>query len=66
MNLLPLSALLLVTALAAPVTMLLACLWRSPREQMHNLLWLAPIPALASLLAVGGPPLILNHPPLGE
>jgi multicomponent Na+:H+ antiporter subunit A len=64
LNLLPLSALLLVTALAAPVTMLLACLWRSPREQMHNLLWLAPIPALlASLLAVGGPPLILNHPP---
>ena len=53
---------LLVTTLAVPVGMLVACLWRRVRDRMPALLALAPVPGLAAaLLAAGGPPLVLDE-----
>ena len=53
---------LLVAALAVPTAMLLACLSRSLRARMTDLLALAPLPALAAaLLAYDGPPLVLDQ-----
>ena len=53
---------LLVATLAVPVGMLLACLSRRVRERMPALLGLAPVPGLAAaLLAVDGPPLVLDE-----
>lgn len=58
------SSLLLAAALALPIAMLLACLWRRWRERLPSLLWLAPIPALAaSLFGTGGSPLMLGKAP---
>ncbi len=54
---------LLAAAPATPLVLLLACLWRRARDRMTELLWLAPIPALAAaLLAAGAPPLVLDRP----
>ena len=53
---------LLVAALALPIAMLLACLWRRARDRMLALLALAPLPGLAAaLLASGAPPLVLDE-----
>jgi len=58
------SSLLLSAALALPIAMLLACLWRRWRERLPSLLWLAPLPALAaSLSGTGGPPLMFGKAP---
>ena len=58
------SSLLLAGALAVPVAMLLACLWRRWLERLPTLLWLAPVPALAaSLFGSGAPPLMLGRAP---
>jgi formate hydrogenlyase subunit 3/multisubunit Na+/H+ antiporter MnhD subunit len=55
---------LLFTALAVPLAMLLACVTRCARDQMRSLLALAPVPALAAaLLAPVGATLVLPEPP---
>ena len=64
MNDFSLSSLLLAAALALPIAMLLACLWRPWLDRLPSLLWLAPVPALAaSLFAVRGPALVLGNSP---
>jgi formate hydrogenlyase subunit 3/multisubunit Na+/H+ antiporter MnhD subunit len=56
------TAVLLLGTLAAPTAMLLACLSRDLRYRMLSWLWLAPLPGVAAaLLAVGGPPLVLDE-----
>jgi formate hydrogenlyase subunit 3/multisubunit Na+/H+ antiporter MnhD subunit len=53
---------LLVTTLAVPIAMLLACLWRRVRDRMPALLALAPVPGLAAaLLAADSPPMVLDE-----
>ena len=55
---------LLFTALAAPLAMLLACVSRRVRDRMPSLLTLAPAPALiAALVAPAGTTLVLPEPP---
>jgi hypothetical protein len=55
----------LVAALATPLVILAACLSRKLRRHALALLWLAPLPALASaLLAIGGAPLAFEQPAL--
>ncbi len=56
-------SILLAAAPGVPLVLLLACLWRRARNRMTELLWLAPVPALAAaLLAEGVPPLVLDRP----
>ena len=53
---------LLVSTLAVPVGMLLACLSRRVRDRMLGLVALAPVPGLAAaLLGSGGAPLVLDQ-----
>ena len=55
---------LLAGSLAAPVAMLLACVFRRARHHMPSLLALAPLPALAAALLVSpGTMLVLPEPP---
>jgi multicomponent Na+:H+ antiporter subunit A len=56
-----LAALLPLVALSTPVVMLAACLSPRLRDRMQASLAFAPVPALAAaLLAIGGPPLVLD------
>ena len=56
--------LLLLSALALPVAMLLACLSASVRKIMPKLLWVAPVPALAAaLFGTRNSPVVLSGEP---
>jgi multicomponent Na+:H+ antiporter subunit A len=53
-----------IVALALPVAMLVACLFRPVRKLMPGWLWLGPVPALAAAcLAAGRPPWVLDWAP---
>jgi formate hydrogenlyase subunit 3/multisubunit Na+/H+ antiporter MnhD subunit len=56
------TALLLLATILVPLTALAACLSATVRCRMLRLLWLVPLPGLlAALLAVDGPPLVLDQ-----
>ena len=53
-----------VKALALPVLMLAACLFKSVRRRLPNWLWILPVPALAAAcLSVGGPEFVFDAAP---